>query len=150
VGEKTASPFSLQPSELRWRGFSEVFSAAGHPVLPEHVALGEGNVDDACRIALELLSRTNRPRAVFAMSDLMAIGVLRAARSLGLVVPQDVAVLGFDDIDAAAWMELSTVSQDLGESGRLAAEILLEHIADPQLALKRVPVNLKIVERSTT
>jgi len=150
VGEQTVSPFSLHPSDLRWKGFSEVLAAAGHPVHPEHVVLGEGKVEDASRLALQLLNRSHRPRAVFAMSDLMAIGVLRSARSLGLQVPHDLAILGFDDIEAASWMELSTVSQNLEESGRLAAELLLERIRDPKLSKKLTRLDLKIIERSTT
>jgi LacI family transcriptional regulator len=150
VGEVGDAPFSLQPSALRWRGYSEVLAAAGQPVRPEHVALGQGSVEDAYRMAMALLSGHSRPRAVFAMSDLMAIGVLRAARTLGMSVPQEVAVLGFDDIEAAGWMELSTVSQNLGASGRLAAEILLERIKNPSCALKVVPVDLTLIERSTT
>jgi LacI family transcriptional regulator len=76
--------------------------------------------------------------------------VLRSARSLGLQVPHDLAILGFDDIEAASWMELSTVSQNLGESGRLAAELLLERIRDPKLSKKLTRLDLKIIERSTT
>jgi LacI family transcriptional regulator len=112
--------------------------------------LGEGKVEDASRLALELLNRPHRPRSVFAMSELMAIGALRSARSLGLAIPHELAILGFDDIEAASWMELSTVSQDLGESGRLAAQLLLEHIRDPKLPKKLTRLGLKIIERSTT
>ncbi len=150
IGETIALPYSLQPSELRWQGYREALLAAGHPVADRYVRLGEGTVDDGCRMALELLGTADRPRAVFAMSDLQAIGVLRATRQLGLRVPQDVAVLGFDDIEAADYMELSTVSQSLGESGRLAAELLLGRIREPGRPHQAIQLKVSVVQRSTT
>jgi len=150
VGERIDLPYSLQPSELRWKGFHTALDEAGHAVAFQHVRLGAGTVADGCRMGLELLEGPGRPRAIFAMSDLQAIGVLRAARRLGLKVPQDVAVLGFDDIEAAEYMELSTVSQSLGESGRLAAELLLGRIREPGRPLQGIQLDVAIVPRSTT
>ena len=150
LGERIVLPYSLQPSELRWQGYSQTLSAAGYPVADRHVRLGEGTVEDGCRMALDLLNQTDRPRAIFAMSDLQAIGVLRASRRLGLKVPQDVAVLGFDDIEAADYMDLSTVSQSLGESGRLAAELLLGRIREPGRPHQAIQLKVSVVQRSTT
>jgi LacI family transcriptional regulator len=150
VGEKVNLPYSLQPSELRWQGYRESLLQAGHPVQERYVRMGEGSVEDGCRMGLELLGFSDRPRAIFAMSDLQAIGVLRAARQLGLRVPQDVAVLGFDDIEAADYVELSTVSQALGESGRLAAELLLGRIREPGRPHQAIQLKVTVVQRSTT
>ena len=150
VGETVILPYSLQPSALRWEGYRTALAEAGHPVEPQHVRLGEGTVADGCRMALELLREAHPPRAIFAMSDLQAIGVLRAARQLGVRVPQDLAVIGFDDIEAADYMELSTISQALGESGRLAAELLLGRIREPGRPLQAIQLNVAVVNRSTT
>lgn len=150
IGEGAAPPYSLRPSELRWKGYREELERSGRPVLPEHVRLGEGTAEDARRMALELFSLGNRPRAVFAMSDLQAIGVIKAAREAGLRVPQDIAILGFDDIEAADYVGLSTVSQSLAESGRLAAELLLGRIRDPGRPFHAVQLKVSIVQRGTT
>jgi LacI family repressor for deo operon, udp, cdd, tsx, nupC, and nupG len=76
-----------------------------------------------------LLARPDRPTAVFAASDEMAIGVLRAARELGLRVPEDVSVVGIDDHELAAFFDLTTVSQPVLEQGRLAAQLVLDALA---------------------
>ena len=87
-------------------------------------------------------------QVVFA-TDTLALGVLKAARELGLRVPQDVAVLGFDDADFAEYIGLSTVSQSLEESGRLAVEILLSILADPARMGRRVQLPLQVIQRDT-
>jgi len=69
---------------------------------------------------------------------------------MGVRVPQDLAVIGFDDIEAADYVELSTISQSLGESGRLAAELLLDRIREPGRPLQAIQLNVAVVTRSTT
>jgi LacI family transcriptional regulator len=150
IGQETPLPFSLEPSALRWRGYQEALTRAGRAAADRHVRLGEATVEDGMRMALDLLGSDDRPRAVFAMCDLQAIGVLRAARKLGLRVPQDVAVLGFDDIEVADYMELSTVSQSLAESGRLAAELLVGRIREPGRPHQVIQLKVAVVPRATT
>jgi DNA-binding LacI/PurR family transcriptional regulator len=77
-----------------------------------------------------LLRLEPRPTGVLCFSDVMALSVTRVARSLGLVVPRDLSVVGFDDGPAAHWSEppLTTVRQDIDEKGRLAAEALTRAI----------------------
>jgi len=70
-------------------------------------------------------------------------------RELGLRIPQDIAVLGFDDIEAADYMELSTISQAPDESGRLAAELLKGRIQEPGRPLQSVQLKVSVIERST-
>lgn len=150
IGQETALPYSLQPSELRIKGFREGLQAAGQPLRSDLVRLGEVSVADGYRMAMELLRRTERPRAIFAMSDLQAIGALKAARMLGLRVPEEVAILGFDDIDAADYVDLSSISQSLKESGRLAAELLLGRIREPERPLQNIQLRVSVVERLST
>lgn len=150
VGERIYPPYSLHSSEPRWQGFQAALTQAGRPVDPRHVRLGEVSVDDGYRMGLELLRAADRPRAIFSMSDLQAIGVLKAAKQCGLRVPEDVAVMGFDDIEAADYVELSTVSQSLNESGRLAAELLVGRIREPGRPHQCIQLKVSVVERSTT
>ncbi len=86
------------------------------------------------RYTQRLLNRPDRPTAIFFMSDSPAMVSYRAIKDLGLRIPQDVSVVGFDDDEAGRWMDppLSTVDQQAQEQGRAALEILLKRIADPQ------------------
>jgi LacI family transcriptional regulator len=150
LGEETPPPFSPRPSETRLSGFRQALEAGGQALAPGMVRTGQPTVEDAFRMAGELLDQPSPPRAIFAMSDLMAIGVLRAARQRGIAVPGRLAVLGFDDIDAAGWMGLSTVSQSLVESGRVAARLLIESIGSDDHPLQHVHLDVRLVERDTT
>lgn len=149
IGQNFPLPYSLQPSELRIKGYSDALRAAGLSLPPEYVRLGDVSFEGGYRMALDLLSGRDRPRAVFAMSDLQAFGVMKAARKLGLRMPADVAIVGFDDIEAADYMELTTISQSLKESGRLASELLLGRIAEPDRPLRNIQLRVSVVERST-
>ena len=71
---------------------------------------------------------TDRPTAIFTASDTQAMGVIAAARELGLHVPDDLSVIGYDDIEAADYVGLTTIRQQLFESGRRGAEVLLSEI----------------------
>lgn len=150
LGERTVPPFSLQPSESRLRGYAEALQAAGQPLAPEYVRTGSISVEDARQLAGELLDLRVPPRAIFAMSDLQAIGTLKAARQRGLAVPGQLAVLGFDDIEAADYVDLSTVNQALEESGRVAARLVLDGIREPGRPRQRVHLEVRVVERGTT
>ena len=150
IGEETSLPYSLQPSSSRLAGFREALTAAGRPLAPHLIRTGKVSVDDACRMAGELLDLPAPPRAIFAMSDLQAIGVLKAARQRRIPVPGTLAVLGFDDIEAASYMGLSTVSQSLEESGRVAAQLLIDGIREPGRPRQRVHLDVRIEERETT
>jgi len=109
-------------------GFLE--RADEHGVAPESVAVvdaGTNSTEAGVVAARALLGRAKRPTAVFAVSDVLALGVLTAAVELGLDVPGDVSVIGFDDIDEAAHSRpaLTTVAQDLREQGQVAARMAL-------------------------
>jgi DNA-binding LacI/PurR family transcriptional regulator len=87
---------------------------------------------------------------VFAASDVQALGVLEAARGLGIEVPDQLSVIGFDDIEIASYVGLTTVRQPLFESGRRGAELLLEALAGqpPPVHVETLPLDL--VVRGTT
>ena len=101
-------------------------------------------------LARSLLALTSPPTAIFAASDVQAIGVLKACEALGVRVPEDVAVIGFDDVDLAEIVGLTTIRQPLRESGELAADLLvaaIEHgVHDPVEEVQA----LTVVERRTT
>ena len=89
------------------------------------------------------------PTAIFAANDAFALGVLKAARELGLRVPQDVAIIGFDDADYAPYVGLTTISQSLEESGRLAVDLLLSVLAEPERFTRHIQLPLRVMPRET-
>ena len=140
--------YSLHPSDVRLEGFREVLEAAGRGDELT-VIESDTSVPDSQRIIGDYLDAGHRPRGIFAMSDLQAIGVLKAARERNISVPDRMAVLGFDDIEAADWMELSSISQHLGDSGRVAAGLLLDRIRAGGGPIQKVNLQVGLVGRLT-
>ena len=150
-GDDEDNPQGFTSSRDRHTGFARTLAAAGSPLHDRWVRTGPHGAESAARLATQLLETPPRPTAIFAASDTQAFGVMLAARQLGLRVPDDVSVLGFDDIDAAGHVGLSTVRQPLADSGRLAAELLLEDLETPGTtrAIDHL-LPLELVPRSTT
>jgi LacI family transcriptional regulator len=97
-----------------------------------------------------LLDLPEPPEAIFASSDIQAVGVLKAARQRGVEVPGDLAVIGFDNLDVADYMELTTIDQSLDESGRAAVELLMRRLVDHARPPQNIRTQLRVVERGTT
>lgn len=142
--------YAILPITLRLMGYQRGLEKAGIALPDEYICTSLYDVKDAERKIEPLLSRPDRPTAIFCATDMQGLGVVNKARALGLRVPEDLAVLGFDDLDFADYVGLSTIHQPLDESGRLAVEILLSRINNPERPLRHVRLPLSIVERQTT
>ena len=142
--------YSCHPSEIRLEGFREELLRCGCSGEEITVLESDTTVEDAQAVFSRYLDTHPVPRGVFAMCDLQAIGVLKVARNRNIRVPGDMAVLGFDDIEAAEWMDLSTITQHLGDSGRAAAGLLMDKISGKTEALQKVHLQVNLVERATT
>src|SRR3954463_4446682 len=129
LGDKSPDPFRFASSLDRTRGYERALAGAGIELRPGYVCEGTKVLHVARSIAIDLLRGPQRPTAVFAASDTQALGVLEAARILGIRVPEELSVVGFDDVEVAAHVGLTTVRQPLYESGRRGAELLLEMIS---------------------
>jgi LacI family transcriptional regulator len=150
IGDAGVPESAIHTSDTRLRGFRDALSAA-NGVLPEaYVALGPHGFDEGRQLAHGLLQCPEPPTAIFCASDTQAMGALQAARERGLRVPNDMAILGFDDLDVAAYIGLSTIRQHLEESGRLAAELLLARLSDPARPVQHPRLALELVVRETT
>jgi LacI family transcriptional regulator len=128
IGEAPNNPFGFTSTALRERGYLAVLRAAGIRVDRHLIRYGAHDRTVAQRLAAGLLAKPERPTAVFAASDVQATGVLAAAAYAGLRVPEDLSVVGFDDIEIAAYAGLTTVHQPLFDSGRIATRMLLDHL----------------------
>jgi DNA-binding LacI/PurR family transcriptional regulator len=91
----------------------------------------------------------DRPTAVFAASDTQAIGVMEAARDAGLRVPDDVSVVGYDDLEVAEYLGLTTVRQSLFESGRRGAELLMQAMEGQITEPARVDMPVELIVRQS-
>jgi LacI family transcriptional regulator len=141
----------LDSSRAREHGFRKAMKAAGLEIPAEYVRESRYDPDAAEAIALELLSLPQRPTAIFAANDVTAIRVLGAATMLGLRVPQDLSVVGFDDIPQASLSSpaLTTVRQPLGAMGQAAMQMLLD-ILDGKDPDTHVRMNTELVVRAST
>lgn len=123
----------LESASQREEGWRRALDAAGIPVDPQLIAVGDYTPDHAGDAATQLLTGTAPPTAIFAANDLSAIRTIEVARGLGLSVPDDLSVIGFDNIleSAACDPPLTTIDQSIQEMGRRAAELLIEMIEAP-------------------
>lgn len=150
VGDTIVPEFGIHPITRRLAGFRARLAEQQLDLHPEDVQITTYDVDATRQKAREFLAQPGHPTAYFAATDLQALGILKAARDLGLRIPQDVAVLGFDDVDVAEYIGLSTVCQHLDESGRIAVEILFSRLTDPTRPVQHIELPLNIIERETT
>ena len=149
LGDTDLPEYSIHPVNLRLRGFRQAVEAAGIQVPDEFIRLAPYSQEKASQIAKEFMDLPDPPTAIFAATDLQALGVIKAARQLKIKIPDDLAVIGFDDLDMAEFEDLTTVRQHLDESGRLAIEILLSHISDTGRPIQHVYLPLEIIQRLT-
>lgn len=149
LGDTDLPEYSIHPVSLRLRGFRRALKEARIKVPDTFVRLAPYSQEQTRKVAKELLNLPEPPTAIFAATDFQALGVLKAARQLGFKVPDQLAVIGFDDLDIAEYFDLTTISQHLDESGRLAVELLLAQIESPSRPPRHVKLPLTLVERQT-
>ncbi len=127
---------------LRNEGYARALAQSGHALNRTHTVPGDWTRQGGRTAMHRLMQITPRPDAVFCGNDLMAIGAMDAARELGLSIPGDVALVGFDDIDAAALVNpaLTTVVNPSYETGRSAGELLLSRMQGDYTGPRRVVV----------
>lgn len=141
--------YSIHPVKSRLQGFRNVLSEAGFSLPKKNTKQAFYTYENSRQAAYDLLNMSNRPTAIFAASDIQALSVMKVARQLKLKIPDDVAIIGFDDIDMADYVDLTTVRQHLDESGRLSAEMVLSRIVDSSRTLQHINLPLTLVERTT-
>ena len=137
-------------ANVRFAGFRKAMADAGLPVLEELCAQGTFEYNSGLMAGEELLSGKPRPSAIFASNDEMAAGVLAAAHRMGLRIPEDFSLAGFDDAPLArtVWPELTTVRQKMELMGYLAADFLINPPSAPE-ARKRPQQHELVIRQST-
>ncbi|ROS43357.1 LacI family transcriptional regulator [Amycolatopsis thermoflava] len=150
IGERKLTSDVVLPPESRLSAYRETLRIAGYPLEDQRIITVPHQLEAARQAAVELLSSEPRPTAVFAQDDLLAAGVLKAARERDLRIPEDLAVIGFDDGDVAEALGLTTIRQPLLESGEVAARTLVAQLGNPDRSLQEITLKLTLVERATT
>lgn len=147
IGEIQTSEYKSQ-AQQRLAGYRSELLASGYRL--DSVHLVERTVDAAAEVTRQLLGRHASPLAIFAHDDLLAAGALKAAREMGKSVPDEVAIVGFDDADFAEHVGLTTIRQPLWESGKIAAEMVVRRLEDPKRGVQRVNLPLVLMQRATS
>ena len=148
----TEGDFRFNPGNDRFIGLHRALGEAGILYEPDLVLTTSWDRQGGRQAALQLLTRSDRPTAIFATSDIQAIGVLEAARALNMSVPADLSVIGFDGIELSEIMELSTVQQPMQHMGELGARKLIAQIegsADAGSRPELIRLQPRLVERRT-
>ncbi len=150
AGDSIAGRFTAP--RQRQRGFIKAMSDAGLPVPPGYDVDGGYSVRGGASAMAELLSLPDPPSAVFAQSDEMAAGAMQAMRRMGVSVPDDVSIVGFDDHELAEVLDLTTMAQPAALRGEMAVRAVLEALAEGKQHTRdhRELVNTRLVVRSST
>ena len=148
VGDVEENRYGFDSSARRRAGFEAELAEAGFPLDPELIEQRPHGRELAREAGEALLGRDDPPTAVFASSDVQAIGVLEAAQAAGMPVPGELSVIGFDNVEAAGYIGLSTIAQPLEESGALGAELLLRALTGEPVTGCRM--TLTTVDRGST
>ncbi|MEU4623494.1 LacI family DNA-binding transcriptional regulator [Actinoplanes sp. NPDC023801] len=147
-----SGPAEVLCARARVAGYRSAHDDTGTPIDPALVRYGAFTGHSGYEIGLELLAGPDRPTAVFAGSDMQAMGVIRAARQLGLQVPSDVSIVGYDNVPMSAWAAtpLTTVDQNLPDMGGTAARMLLDLARGVDVPMTRIDLVTELVIRETT
>jgi LacI family transcriptional regulator len=147
-----AGPQDSKPGIDRLLGFHAELQALGIESISQYERIGDWYSESGEQSMQALLALPEPPTAVFAASDLMAVGAMKAAREAGLSVPDDLAVVGFDDIQLASLIDpaLTTIRQDKVGLGRAAAWALLKQIENPELTSAALTLPVELVVRASS
>ena len=150
IGEGGQPPYSLHATDQRLEGYRRAVEKNGLSLDESFILFHKFGMTRAVEAVRTLLKKDKRPDAIFASSDMDAAVVIKVAREMNMRIPEDIAVIGFDDIDMADYMGITTINQSLDESGRTAVELLLEKMKNPERTSRNIMLTLNIVERFTT
>lgn len=143
-------PFAPVWPDARHRGYRLALAEAGLPPRAEYERLTDWVPEAGAAAAAELLALADPPTAIFAGSDSQAMGVLDAARQARRRVPEDLAVVGYNDVEVAAYLGLTTVHVPMRELGRRGVELLLRRVEQPETPPEQVRLGAELVIRRSS
>ncbi len=150
VGDEFPNIYGFPTSELRYSGYLAALKEYGVPYHSEYACLGKHGEETAYQLTEQLLALSEPPTAIFAMSDIQAVGCILAIREAGLRVPEDISVIGFDDVQLSRYVGLTTIRQHLEQSGYIGIRLLLDMLLTPDNVVPRQLPALELIVRGTT
>ncbi|MBT3670282.1 MAG: LacI family DNA-binding transcriptional regulator [Chloroflexi bacterium] len=140
------------PNAERIQGYEKALDEANISINPDLIIRSNFQFEGGYKAAQQLLSQEDRPTAIFACNDLMAIGAMRAAIDLGYSIPEDLSIIGYDDVQMTKYTnpQLTTISQPMFEMGNRAAEMLIERIHESEIPQRKKILEPNLVVRGTT
>jgi LacI family transcriptional regulator len=145
-------PMGWPASIDRLAAYRAAMAGAQLPLCDELICRSDFQIEGGYQAAKRLLALPEPPTAIFAFNDNMAMGTLTAARELGLTLPRDLSIVGFDDslMAALATPQLTTVRQPLQEMGRIAASLLCRMLDRQPLEAARIELSTRLIVRGST
>jgi LacI family transcriptional regulator len=146
-----SGPLAVTNAGERLRGFRRALDEAGIRIDPEFVQEGRFDLSSGRQAALRLLRMLPRPTAIFACNDLMALGVLQAARDLGIHCPEDLSIVGFDSLEFTGLTDppITSVYQPGYQLGATAARLLLQRVEGLNSAPKKIVLPTELRKRNS-
>ena len=151
LGHKKITYIGEMDKEITFDGFKAALREYGVPVTAGMTEECAASMENGFRAMTALINRKERPTAVFCMNDYLAIGAMRALHEKGLRCPQDISIIGVDDIEAAAFTTpgLTTIHTPMKELGEVAAKLLIDRIEGGHTITLKVNLPFHIVERES-
>ncbi len=149
IGDDFYDPFGFLTSRERYQGYREVLNEHDIPINAQYFAVGPHDYDVARALCREMLTHPSPPTAIFAMSDIQALGCLSVCRELGLRVPEDISIIGYDDLEISYHTDLTTVRQHLELSGRITIKYLIDYLKGGYNPPTPLPLPEVITRRTT-
>lgn len=149
LGFTNMDNYSFNTSQLREQGYRNVLERNGISIREDFVYKCDYGIESAYEAIKKEWTSGDRPRAIFCATDVNALGVLKAAKDLGIRVPEDLAIIGFDNIEMASYMELTTIEQPMEDTGRIAAQLVEQLIEKTHVSTRKILLDLKLQIRST-
>lgn len=143
-------PFHLTVAKDRLKGYKMALNMAEIPMNEKFIAVNDWSREGAYFLTKKLLSMKQHPTAIFSVSDLQAVGIMAAVRDMGLHVPQDVSVIGYDNMDFSDYIGLTTIAQPLHIVSRLGSNVMREQIESGITKKESVVLQPSLVIRETT
>jgi len=150
ISSHLENPLQFSSTLNRYHGYCQALEAYGIPVNPGYQVEGEHGRKEAEELALDLLQQADPPTAIFASSDTKAIGILDAAKSLNIKVPEQLSVIGYDNIRDAEYLNLTTIQQPLFQAGLVGGETLLNIIDQDPTEPTEIIMPVDLIVRGTT
>jgi LacI family transcriptional regulator len=150
VGNEFIDAVGFKTSQERFVGFTQALAEHHITIHPEHIKQGELSFEVAKAHMHELLELDNCPSAIFAMCDTQALGCMAAIREKGLRVPDDISIIGYDDLELSNHIGLTTVRQHLKLSGKMSMAYLLQLVQNNSHLPKPDLPPLEVIIRNTT